>query len=165
MVVTVNDEVQTKEEITKNVRELDLFVPIMLQGNTSTVLSLEKLYEDFDTVTNGTAARNRHLIKNDKKFHYDTSNHVPLVVPGFSTSSSSSSTSPASSSQETVTDTEIPVSRRSESTSEELLAREDPLHGSAEIENPNKNDDEELQSDELQGCVTLTTGVQLCTDW
>ena len=32
------------------------------------------------------------------------------------------------------------------------MAQGDPLHESAEIENPNKNDDdEELQSDELQG--------------
>ena len=50
-----------------------------------------------------------------------------------------------------MTDTEIPVRRRSESTSEESLARGDPLRRSAEIGNPNKNDDEELQSDELQG--------------
>ena len=47
-------------------------------------------------------------------------------------------------------DTEDPGTRRSGSTDE--LAREDPLHESAEIENPNKNDDDEgLQSDELQG--------------
>ena len=49
-----------------------------------------------------------------------------------------------------MTDTEIPATRRSESTSE--LARGDPSHESAEIENPNKNDDDEAsQSDELQG--------------
>ena len=36
-------------------------------------------------------------------------------------------------------------------TSEESLARGEPLQRSANIENPNKNDDEELQSDELQG--------------
>ena len=35
------------------------------------------------------------------------------------------------------------------STSEDSLG--DPLHRSAEIENPNNNGDEELQSDELQG--------------
>ena len=52
---------------------------------------------------------------------------------------------------EIVTDTGIPATRRSERTNEESFARRDPLHRSAEIENPNKNDDEELQSDELQG--------------
>ena len=50
-----------------------------------------------------------------------------------------------------MTDTEIPATRKSESTSEEPLARRDPLHRSAAIENPNNNDGEELQSDELQG--------------
>ena len=48
-----------------------------------------------------------------------------------------------------MTDTEIPATRRSERTNE--LARRDALHRLAEIENPNKNDDEELQSDDLQG--------------
>ena len=50
-----------------------------------------------------------------------------------------------------MTDTETPVTRRSESTSEESSARGDPLHRSAEIEKLKKNDDEESQSDELQG--------------
>ena len=73
-----------------------------------------------------------------------------IQVPGLSTSSSTSSTSPTSSSEETVTDTEILATRRSESANESL-ARRDPLQRSAEIENPNENGDEELQSDELQG--------------
>ena len=50
-------------------------------------------------------------------------------------------------------DTEIPATRRSGSTDE--LARGDSLHESAEIENPNKNDDQELQDDELQGVPDL----------
>ena len=49
-----------------------------------------------------------------------------------------------------MTTTEIPATGGSESTSES--ARWNPSHESAEIENPNKNDDdEELQRDELQG--------------
>ena len=49
-----------------------------------------------------------------------------------------------------MTTTEIPATRRSESTSE--FARGNPSRESAETENPNKNDDdEELQSDALQG--------------
>ena len=80
----------------------------------------------------------------------DTSNHVPLVVPGLSTSSSTPSTSPTSSSQETVTDTEIPATR-SEKASEDSSARGNSWHESIEIENPSKSDDEELQSGGLQG--------------
>ena len=49
-----------------------------------------------------------------------------------------------------MTDTEIPATRRRESASEESLARRDPLHRSAEVENQKKIDDEELQSDKLQ---------------
>ena len=99
---------------------------------------LENYAKKLGTVTIGP-----HLIKNSKKFLCDTSNYVPLVVPGLSTisSTSSSSTSPTSSSEETVIDTEIPATRRSGSTDE--LARGDPLHESAEIENPNRNDDDE----------------------
>ena len=151
MVVTANGEVQTKEEATENVREFDLFVTVMLLENTSAVLSLGKLCEEFEYSYHRTSGQKPHLIKNGKKIHCDTSNLVPLVVPALSTSSSFSFTSPVSSSQETVTDTEIPATRRSESASEESLAREELLHRSAEIENSNTNEDEELQSDELQG--------------
>ena len=50
-----------------------------------------------------------------------------------------------------MTDTEVPATRRSEKTSEDSSARGNSWHESTEIENPNKNDDEELQSGELQG--------------
>ena len=61
-----------------------------------------------------------------------TSNHVPFVVP-------------------TVTDTEIPATRRSESMSEESLAPGTRCIDQQKSENQNKDADEELQSDELQG--------------
>ena len=117
---------------------------------TPAVLPLGKLCQEFGCSYHWTSGQKPHLIKYGKKIHCDTSNHVPLVVPGLSTISSTSSASPTSSSQETVTDTEFPATRRSESASEESLAREDPLHRSAEIENKKKKDDEELQSGELQ---------------
>ena len=131
MVVTANREVRTKEEATVYVRELDSFVAVMLLDNTPAVLSLGKLCEEVGCSYQWTSGQKPHLIKNAKKIHCDTSNHVPFVVPGLSTSSSTSSTSPTSSSKETVTNTEIPATRRREST---RLAREDPLHRSAEIE-------------------------------
>ena len=151
MVVTANGEMPAKEEATVYVREFDLFFKVMLLENTPAVLSLGKLCEESGYSYHWTSGQKPHLIKNGKKIHCDTSNHVPFVVPGLSTSSStsSSSTSPSSSSQETVADTEIPATR---SGSTDEVARRDPLHGTAEIENPNENDDdEELQSDELQG--------------
>ena len=91
--------------------------------------------------------------QNGRKINCNTANYVPFVVPVLTTSSSTSSslTFPTSSSQDIVTTTEIPSTRRSESTIE--FARGNPSRESTEIENPNKNDDddEELQSDELQG--------------
>ena len=123
----------------------------MLLENTPAFLSLGKLCEEFGYSCHWTSGQKPHLIKNGKKIHCDTSNHVPFVVLGLSMSSFSSSTSAAPSSQGTVTDMEIPATRRSESTSEDSSARGKSRHESAEIENPNKNDDEELQSDELQG--------------
>ena len=46
MVVTANGEVQTKEEATVCVRELDLFVTVMLLENSPAVLSLGKLWKE-----------------------------------------------------------------------------------------------------------------------
>ena len=45
-VMTANGEVQKREEATENVKELDLFVIVMLLEETSAVLSLGKLCED-----------------------------------------------------------------------------------------------------------------------
>ena len=151
MVMTANGEVQAKEEATVYVRELDLFVTVMLLENTAAVVSLGKLCEEFVSSYHWTSGQKPHLIKKGKKIHCDTSTHVPFVVPGLSTSSSTSSTSPTSSSQETVTDTEIPATSGSEKASEDSSARGNLWHESAEIENPKKNDDEESQSGELQG--------------
>ena len=46
-VATANGEVQTEEEATVYVRELDLFVTAILLANTPAVLSLGKLCEEF----------------------------------------------------------------------------------------------------------------------
>ena len=99
VVMTTNGEVQTKEEATVCVRELDLFVTVMLLENTPAVLSLGKLCEEFGYSYHWTSGQKPHLIKKGKKVHCDTSNHVPFVVSGLPTSSSTSSTSPTSSSQ------------------------------------------------------------------
>ena len=45
-VMTANGEVQTIEEATMYVKELDLFVTVMLLEETPAVLSLGKLCED-----------------------------------------------------------------------------------------------------------------------
>ena len=142
-VVTANDEVQTREEATVFVKQLDLFVKDMLLEETPAVLSLVKLCEDHGYTYHCISNQKPHLIRNGKRIDCKIANYVPFVVLGLSASSSlttPSPTSPSSSSQDSVFDvnrhTKNPVPERSGSMSEEL--RGDPLHGTTEIENKNK---------------------------
>ena len=152
-VMTSNDEVQTREEATEDVKQLDLFVNVMLLEETPDVLSLGKLCEEHGYTYHWKSDRKPHLIKNGKIIDCNRSNYVPFVVLGLSASSSSttpSPTSPSSSSQDSVFDVnryaENPVPERSGSTSGEL--RGDPLHESTETENKNKNgESQEVQRD------------------
>ena len=152
MVMTANGEVPAKEKATVYVGELDLFVTVMLLENTPAVPSRGKLCEEFGYSYHWTIGQKPHLIKKGKKIHCDTSNHVPFVVLGLSTSFSTSSTYPTSSSQETVTETEIPAIRRSEKASEDSHQHEETRGMNQQKSKiQKKNDDEELQSGELQG--------------
>ena len=136
MVVTANGQVLVKGEATENVREMDLFLKVMLLENTPAVLSLGKLCENLCTVTIGPV----HLLK---KWQENSLRHIKLcTIPcpwfineffHFNFSSTYFTPSP----QETeLSDTEIPAIRRSGSTDE--LARGDPLHESTETENLEK---------------------------
>ena len=71
--------------------------------------------------------------------------YVPFVVPGLSTSSSTSSslTSPTLVPQEPIVPTQHPAWKRSENTRGIERVRGDPSRGPAEIQNPNKNEDNE----------------------
>ena len=62
-VVTGNGEVQTAEEATENVRELDLFVTAKLLDDTPKVLSLGKLCEDHAYNYHWTSGQKTQLIK------------------------------------------------------------------------------------------------------
>ena len=141
--VTANGKVLTKEEATVYVRELNLFVAVMLLEDTPAVLSLRKIGEDHGYNYHWTSGRKPPPIKHGRKIDCNTVNHVPFVVPGLSTSSSTSSspTSPGSSSQESVTPTEHPALTRSESMIEEVQGN--LSHGPSETETPNKNGDNE----------------------
>ena len=87
--MTANGEVQTREEATVYVKELDLFVTVMLLENTPAVLSLGKLCEDHIYNYHWISDEKPHLIKKGKRIDCNISNHVPFVVPGLSGSSSS----------------------------------------------------------------------------
>ena len=109
MVMTANGEVQTREEATVYVKELDLFVTVMLLEETPAVLSLGKLCEDHGYGYHWTSGHKPHLTKNGKIIQLMAiyQNDMPFVVPGLSTSSSitstpTSSSSSSSSSQDSV---------------------------------------------------------------
>ena len=151
MVVIANGEVQTREEATVYVRELDLFVTVMLLENTPAVLSLGKtLRQNSGPVTIGPVARNHISSKMARKFiatHQIIYHSSYLVYPWVPLPHQLRLHLHRS---ETVTDTEIPAIR-SEKASEDSSAWGNSWQESARVENPNKNDDEELQSGELQG--------------
>ena len=67
-VMTANGEVQTREEeATVYVKELDLFVTVVLLDETPTVLSLGKLSEDHGYTYHWTSGQKPHLTKNGKR--------------------------------------------------------------------------------------------------
>ena len=90
--MTANGEVQTREEATGYVKELDLFVTVLLLEETPAVLSLGKLCEDHGYTYHWTSGQKPHLTKNGKRIDCNISNYVSFVVPGLSTSSSTTST-------------------------------------------------------------------------
>ena len=73
IVITTNGEVQTHEEATVYVKELDIFLTICDENGYS--------YEWIHS-------QKPHLIKNGIRIPCNTENFVPIVVPGLSSSSS-----------------------------------------------------------------------------
>ena len=120
-VMTAIGEVETREDTTVYVKELDLFVAVMLLEETPAILSLGKLCEDHEFSYHWTSGQKPHLTKNGKRIKCKKAKYVPFLVPGLSTSSSTSSSpaSSTSSSEDTVTSTENPATERSEIMSEE----------------------------------------------
>ena len=86
IVITANGEVQTHEEATVYVKELDIFLTMKVLDNTPAVLSLGSFAMKTDVLMSGSTVKNHISLKTG--FGY---NFVPIVVPGLSTSSSSSS--------------------------------------------------------------------------
>ena len=115
-VITANGEVQTHEEATVHVKELDIFLIMKVLEDTPAVLSLGKLCDENGYSYEWITGRKPHLIKNGIRIQCNTENFVPIMVPGLSTSSSSSlpsSTSMTCSRQEI----DHPTSSSSSSTS------------------------------------------------
>ena len=88
IVITANVEVQTHEEATVCVKELDIFLTMKVLENTPAVLSLGKLCDEHGHSYEWINGQKPHLIKNGIRIQCNTENFVPIVVLGLSTSSS-----------------------------------------------------------------------------
>ena len=91
IVITANGEVQTHEESTLYVKELDIFLSKEVLEDTPAVLLVGKLCDEHGYSYEWINGRKPHLIKHCIRIHCNTENFVPIVVPGLSTSSSSGS--------------------------------------------------------------------------
>ena len=87
-VITANGEVQTHEEATVHVKELDIFLTMKVLEDTPAVLSVGKLCDERGYSYEWINGQKPHLIKNCIRKQCNTENFVPIVVPGLSTSSS-----------------------------------------------------------------------------
>ena len=91
IVITANGEVQTHEEATVYVKELDIFLTLKVLKNTPAVLSLGKLCDENGYSYEWINCQQPLLTKNGTRIQCNTENFVPIVVPGLSSSSSGSS--------------------------------------------------------------------------
>ena len=96
IVITANGEVQTHEEATVYVKELDIFLTMKVLEDTPALSLLGKLCDENGYSYEWINAQKPHLIKTAIRIQCNTENFVPIVVPGLSASSSSSSHSSTS---------------------------------------------------------------------
>ena len=78
-VITANEEVQTHEEATVCVKELDIFLTMKVLENTPAVLSLGKLCDQNGYSNEWINGQKPHLIKNGIRIPCNTENFVPVV--------------------------------------------------------------------------------------
>ena len=131
IVITADGEVQTHEEATVYVKELDIFLTEKVLDNTPAVLSLGELCDENGYSYEWINGQKPHLIKNGIRIPYNTENFVPIVVPGLSSSSSgSSSTSKTPSKQESHSSSSSSPSSSSPTVSEIQIREREDLNNS-----------------------------------
>ena len=157
-VITANGEVQTHEEATVYVKELDIFLTMKVLENTQAVLSLGKLCDENGYSYEWINGQKPHLIKNGIRIPCNTENFVPTVVPGLSNSSSGSNSSTSrtlsrqvshcstssSSSSSSPTASEIKTREREDQTASDISpvtvsTTVDERSGRPDIDQANKN--------------------------
>ena len=91
--ITANGEVQTHEEATVYVKEMDNFLTMKVLEKTPAVLSLGKLCDEKGYSYEWINGQKPHLIKNGIRIPCNTENFVLIVIPGLSNSPSRSHSS------------------------------------------------------------------------
>ena len=124
IVITANGEVQTHEEATVYVKELDIFLTKKVLDNTPAVLSLGKVCDENGYSYEWIYGQKPHLIKNGIRIQCNTENFVPIVVLGLSSSSSSGS-HPSTSMTPSRQESHHPTSSSSSSSSPTTTASSD----------------------------------------
>ena len=76
IVITTNGDVQTHEEATVYVKELDILLTMKIFENTSAVLSLGKLCDENGSSYEWINGQKTHLIKHGIRIQCDTENFV-----------------------------------------------------------------------------------------
>ena len=151
IVITANGEVQTHEEATVYVKELDIFLTMKVVENTPAVLSLGKLRDENGYSYEWINGQKPHLIKDGIRIPCNTENFVPIVVPGLSSSpSGSSSTSKTLLEQESHSSSSSSPSSSSPTVSEiQIREREDGNNSDiSPVQVSNLVDDRSGQPDE-----------------
>ena len=85
--MTAHGEVRTNKEATVHVKQLDLFVTVMLLQETPAVLSVGNLCKEHGYTYHWTSGQKPHLIKNGTRINCNISICLPVVVPGLSATS------------------------------------------------------------------------------
>ena len=163
-VTTANGEVQTHEEGTVHVKELDIILTMKVLEDTPAVLSLGKLFDEHGYSYEWINGQKPHLIKNGIRIQCNTDNFVPIVVPGLSASSSSSlpTSTPMTSSTEIDHSDHLPAIMSSESVDRQVrgdpcsseISVEQLLNKPTKIPKPNKNENhEKVRGDPLNSDI------------
>ena len=169
IVITANGEVQTHEEATVYVKELDIFLTMKVLENTPAVLSLGKLCGENGYSYEWINGQKTHLILNGIRIQCNTENFVPIVVPGLSANSPSgpSSTSKTPSKQESHSSSSSSASSSSPLVSEiQIREREDgsdsdisPVQVSTSVDD-RSGQPEEIQANKIPKTNTKETTIE-----
>ena len=153
IVITANGEVQTHEEATVYVKELEIILTMKVLENTPAVLSLGKLCDENGYSYEWINGQKNTLIRNGIRIPCNTENFVPSVFPGLSSSSSgSSSTSKTLSRQESHSSSSSSTSSSSPTVSDiQTREREDRIETDiSPVQVSNSVDDRSGRPDDTQ---------------